>query len=82
MNRIDTIPLGRKDAVAPAGLPRMPETLLDIPDASVADALDDHFGFAGAAEFLLPSAGLHADHPHVLLTAPRTTDTTKVETAP
>ena len=68
MNHTDTIPLPRKDAIALAGLLRMLETVLDMTDVSVADALDEHFGFAGAVDLLFATAGLHADTLHALLT--------------
>jgi hypothetical protein len=83
VNHDDAVRPPRKDAAALAGLLRMLEALLDIADPVVADRLDDHFGFTGAAEFLLATAGLHADHLHALLAGPhQTTDTTKIETAP
>ena len=78
MNRTDTVALLRRDAVALAGLLNMLEHLLDIDDVAVADALDDHYGFPGAAEFLLATAGLHADALQALLTT--TTDSPKAET--
>jgi hypothetical protein len=77
MSRTDTIPLPRKDAIALAGLLRMLETVLDMTDVSVADALDEHFGFDGAVDLLFATAGLHADTLHALL-AP--TEPTKAET--
>ena len=70
MNRTDTIPLGRKNALALADLLRTLETVLDINDVSVAEALDDHFGYCGAVDILLTAAGLHAETLHALLTAP------------
>lgn len=39
-------------------------------DVSVADALDEHFGFAGAVRLLFATASLHADTLHALLTPP------------
>jgi hypothetical protein len=83
VNHDDTIRLPRKDAAALAGLLRMLEALLEIADPAIADALDDHFGFPGSVEFLLATAGLHADHLHTLLTGPhQSTDSTKIETTP
>lgn len=70
MTRADAIPLPRKDAVALAGLLRMLETVLDMDDVSVADALDAHFGFDGAIDLLFATAGLHADTLNALLTHP------------
>jgi hypothetical protein len=66
----DAIPLPRKDAVALAGLLRMLETVLDMDDVTVADALDEHFGFDGAVDLLFATAGLHADTLHALLAHP------------
>jgi hypothetical protein len=77
MTGTDTIPLPRKDAIALAGLLRMLETVLDMDDVAVADALDAHFGFDGAVDLLFATAGLHADTLHTLL-AP--TEPTKAET--
>ena len=77
MSRTDTIPLPRKDAIALAGLLCMLETVLEMTDVSVADALDEHFGFDGAVDLLFATAGLHADTLHALL-AP--TEPTKAET--
>jgi hypothetical protein len=83
VNHDDTVRLPRKDATALAGLLRMLETLLDIDDPCVGYALDEHYGFAGAVDFLLATAGLHADHLHALLTGPSpATDSTTIETAP
>ncbi|MBS2963826.1 hypothetical protein KGA66_12265 [Actinocrinis puniceicyclus] len=70
MNHTDTIHLARSDALALAELLRTLETVLDMDDASAADALDDHFGFDGAVDILLTAAGLHADALQALLTAP------------
>ncbi|GAB3878105.1 hypothetical protein ACFYOK_00025 [Microbispora bryophytorum] len=70
MTGTDTIPLPRTDAIALAGLLRTLETILDMDDVSVADALDAHFGFDGVVDLLFVAAGLHADTLHVLLTAP------------
>jgi hypothetical protein len=78
MTRTDTtIALPRKDAIALAGLLRMLETVLEMTDVCVADALDEHFGFDGAVDLLFATAGLHADTLHALL-AP--TEPTKAET--
>lgn len=74
-----TIPLPRKDAIALAGLLRMLETVLDMTDVSVADALDEHFGFDGAVNLLFATAGLHAATLNALLTNP-TERTQKAET--
>lgn len=76
MSRTDTVLLPRKDAIALAGLLRMLETVLEMTDVSVADALDEHFGFDGAVDLLFATAGLHADTLHTLL-AP--TEPTKAE---
>ena len=70
MNRTDTIRLGRKDALALAELLRTLETVLDMDDVSVADALDDHFGYSGAIDILFAAAGLHAETLQALLNAP------------
>jgi pyrroloquinoline quinone (PQQ) biosynthesis protein C len=79
MSRTDTVPLPRKDAIALAGLLRMLETVLEMTDVSVADALDEHFGFASAVDLLFATAGLHADTLHALLAAP-TEHSQKAET--
>jgi hypothetical protein len=70
VNRTDTIRLGRKDALALADLLRTLETVLDMDDVSVADALDDHFGYCGAVDILFAAAGLHAETLQALLNAP------------
>ncbi|WP_116211635.1 hypothetical protein [Streptomyces olivoreticuli] len=70
MTGTDTVVLPRKDAIALAQLLRTLETVLDIDDVSVADALDAHFGFDGAVDALFATAGLHADTLHYLLTHP------------
>ncbi len=70
MSNTDTIQPPRNDAIAPAGGLRMPATVLDMTDVSLADALDKHFGFDGAVN--LATTGLHAP-----LT---TTEPTKAET--
>ena len=66
----DTVALPRKDAIALAGLLRMLETVLDMDDVSVADALDAHFGCHGAVDLLFATAGAHADILNTLLTDP------------
>lgn len=81
MNRDDTIRLPRKDATALAGLLRMLEALLETDGPSVGYALDEHYGFPGAVDFLLATASLHADHLHALLTGTAATTTT-IETTP
>jgi hypothetical protein len=48
----------------------MLETVLDMGDVFVADALDDHFGYCGAVDILFAAAGLHAETLQALLTAP------------
>jgi len=48
----------------------MLETVLDMDDVSVADALDQHFGFDGAVDLLFATAGLHANTLNALLTHP------------
>ena len=70
MNHTDTIRLARTDALALADLLRTLETVLDINDVSVAEALDDHFGYCGAVDILLTAAGLHAETLQTLLTTP------------
>lgn len=75
----DTIRLPRNDAIALAELLRTLETVLDMTDVSVADALDEHFGFHGAVDLVFTTAGLHADTLHALLTL---TEPTKAETTP
>ncbi|MEU2835174.1 hypothetical protein ABZ667_42335 [Streptomyces lavendulae] len=70
MTHADTIALPRKDAIALAGLLRILETVLDMDDVSVADALDAHFGFDGAVDALFTTAGLHTDTLTSLLTHP------------
>jgi hypothetical protein len=68
----DTIALPRQKAQALAELLRTLETVLDINDVTIADALDTHFGYPGAVDLLLTAAGLHAETLHALLTAPAT----------
>ncbi|PNE43424.1 hypothetical protein [Streptomyces noursei] len=70
MNHTDTIRIARKDALALAELLRTLETVLDMDDVPVADALDNHFGFDGAVDILFTAAGLHAQTLQALLTAP------------
>lgn len=70
MNHTDTIRLGRKDALALADLLRTLESVLDMDEVSVADALDEHFGYSGAVDILFAAAGLHAEMLQALLTAP------------
>jgi len=65
----DTIALPRPDATALAELLRTLESVLEIPDASVADALDEHVGYCGAVDILFAAAGMHAEILHALLTA-------------
>jgi hypothetical protein len=79
MSRTDTVPLPREDAIAVAGLPGVLETVVEMTDVSVADALDEHFGFDGAVDLLFATAGLHADMLHTLLapTAPTKAETTR-----
>jgi hypothetical protein len=76
-----TVPLPRNDAIALVGLLRTLETVLDMTDVSVADALDEHFGFDGAVDLVFTAAGLHADTLHTLLTPtePTNTEPTKAE---
>jgi hypothetical protein len=69
----DTIVLLRSDATALAELLRTLETVLDIDDVTIADALDDHFGYPGAVDILFAAAGMHCEALHALLTAPRRT---------
>jgi hypothetical protein len=66
----DTIALPRHEVQALAELLRTLETVLDMGDTTVADSLDDHFGYSGATDILLTAAGLHAETLHALLTAP------------
>jgi hypothetical protein len=71
VNHTGTIRIARTDALALAELLRTLETVLDMDDVTVADALDDHFGYSGAVDMLFTAAGLHAQMLHtLLLTAP------------
>ena len=70
MKGTDTIQFGRNDALAPADLLRTLETVLEIDEVSVADALDDHFGYPGAVDILFAAAGLHAQTLQAPLNAP------------
>lgn len=79
MTGTDTIALPRPQASALAGLLRTLETVLDMNEVHVADALDDHFGYPGAVDILFTAAGLHAEMLHTLLTAPAT-NSRKTET--
>ena len=79
MTGTNTIALPRPQAAALAELLRTLETVLDMSDVTVADALDAHFGYPGAADILLTAAGLHAEMLHALLTAP-TEHSQKAET--
>lgn len=76
-----TIALPRPDAVALAELLATLETVLDMDDASVADALDDHFGLPGAVDILFTAAGPHAETLKALLTTPAQRSQ-KAETTP
>ena len=80
MTGTDTIALPRTDATALAELLRTLETVLEMTDTCVADALDEHFGYHGAVDILLTAAGMHAEALHALLTAvptPATKDETR-----
>jgi hypothetical protein len=81
MTHADTIALPRAEAMALAELLRTLETVLDINEVAIADALDAHFGYPGAVDILLTAAGMHAETLHALLTAPaepsRKTETTR-----
>ncbi|MEU6720681.1 hypothetical protein ABZ897_55290 [Nonomuraea sp. NPDC046802] len=70
--------LRRTDAVALAGLLRELERFLDDCDESVADALDDYFGFRPVAESFSAALAIHADRLDALLTSP--TPTTEGDT--
>lgn len=69
MTGTETIALPRRDAKAMTELLRTLETVLDMTDASVADALDEHFGYHGAVDILFAAAGMHAETLNALLTA-------------
>jgi hypothetical protein len=75
----DTIALPRPQAAALADLLRTLETVLDMSDVTVADALDRHFGYPGAVDILFAAAGLNAEMLHALLSAP-TEHSQKAET--
>ena len=80
MTRTETIALPRTDAIALTELLRTLETVLEMTDTSVADALDEHFGYRGAVDILFAAAGMHAETLHALLTAvpaPATKDETR-----
>lgn len=81
MTGADTIALPRTQAGALTELLRTLETVLEMTDVSVADALDEHFGYPGAVDILFTAAGLHAETLHALLTASaepsRKTETTR-----
>lgn len=81
MTHADTIALPRPQARALAELLRTLETVLEMTDVSVADALDAHFGYRGAVDILFTAAGMHAETLHALLTTPaepsRKTETTR-----
>ena len=81
MTGTDTIALPRPEAVALAELLRTLETVLDMNEVSIADALDAHFGYPGAVDILFTAAGMHAETLHTLLTTPaepsRKTETTR-----
>ena len=70
MTGTNTITLPRPEAKALVDLLRTLETVLDINEVSIADALDAHFGYPGAVDILFTAAGLHAEMLHTLLTAP------------
>jgi hypothetical protein len=72
MSRTGPIPLPRNDTIPLAAELHMFKAVLDRTDVSVTAALDKHFGFAGAVDLVLATAG-----PHALLT---TTESTKAET--
>ncbi|MGP3964391.1 hypothetical protein ACTWPT_51365 [Nonomuraea sp. 3N208] len=61
--------LRRTDAVALAGLLRELERFLDDCDETVADALDDYFGFHPVAESFSAALAIHADRLDALLTS-------------
>jgi len=69
MTRATTVALPRSEASALAELLRTLETVLEMTDASVADALDGHFGYHGAVDILFTAAGMHAERLNALLTA-------------
>lgn len=81
MTGTETIALPRREAAALAELLRTLETVLDMEEVAIADALDTHFGYSGAVDILFAAAGLHAEMLHSLLTAPtepsRKTETTR-----
>ena len=65
----DTVALPRAEASALAQLLRTLESVLEMTDTAVADALDEHFGYPGAVDVLFAAAGMHAAALHTLLTA-------------
>lgn len=77
MTEPEMIALPRKDAAELAELLRTLETVLDMDDMAVADALDEHFGADGAVDMLFAAAGLHADTLNALLTDPTKAKTTR-----